>query len=123
MEDGDIYENVPKDKSSSQADTSRGVHGGYILMTDKRCLKCQLNANPNIKCKCQDVAGSRESNKIPQCEDYENMKVTRIRNMEKIETLKKQALQKEATLTSKGEMRIYDNPVEENSQCACCVIL
>uniref|UniRef100_A0A8W8K8J1 Uncharacterized protein n=1 Tax=Magallana gigas TaxID=29159 RepID=A0A8W8K8J1_MAGGI len=78
MEDGDIYENVPKDK---------------------------------------------RSNKIPQCEDYENMKVTRIRNMEKLETLKKQALEKEATLTNKGEMRIYDNPVEEKSQCACCVIL
>lgn len=30
---------------------------------------------------------------------------------------------KEATLTNKGEMRIYDNPVEEKSQCACCVIL
>ena len=22
---------------------SRGVHGGYIMMTDKKCLKCQLN--------------------------------------------------------------------------------
>lgn len=69
---GDIYENVPKDKryskldfflvsfylnnqpnalylrilsflSSNQAENSRGVHGGYILMTDKRCMKCQLN--------------------------------------------------------------------------------
>lgn len=69
---GDIYENVPKDKryskldfllvsfylnnqpnaqylrilsflSSSHAENSRGVHGGYILMTDKRCMKCQLN--------------------------------------------------------------------------------
>nr|XP_022343835.1 uncharacterized protein LOC111136944 [Crassostrea virginica]XP_022343836.1 uncharacterized protein LOC111136944 [Crassostrea virginica] len=118
MEEGSIYENVPKE--TCPEGNSRGVHGGYIMMTDKKCLKCQLNANPNIKCKCQE-----QSEEINQSTDYENMKVTRIRNMEKIATLKKQALQDQATLNDKAEQRIYDSPTDDNSgrACACCVIL
>ncbi|XP_061197871.1 uncharacterized protein LOC133205984 [Saccostrea echinata] len=120
MGDADIYENVQQDKSDSDV-TERG----YILMTDKKCIKCQLKGNPNIKCKCQVQQAKQGNNtdKLPQSEDYENMKVTRIKNMEKIETLRKQTLQKEANMSDKAEQRLYDNPMEENARnCECCSV-
>ncbi|XP_062590413.1 uncharacterized protein LOC134252011 [Saccostrea cucullata] len=126
MGDAEIYENVPQGKSDSDV-TERG----YILMSDKKCIKCQLNGNPNIKCKCQVQQASKGNNtgcvtsvnKIPQSEDYENMKVTRMKNMEKIETLRKETLQKEANKSNKADQRLYDNPSEENARnCDCCSV-
>ncbi|XP_048767092.2 uncharacterized protein LOC125674085 isoform X2 [Ostrea edulis] len=123
MEDVDIYENVPDSKSSGAND--RSVNCGYVLMTDKKCIKCQLKGNPSIKCKCQEQAEQGNETDFytsHQGADYENMKVTRAKNMEKIETLKKQALENQANKCSKAEMRIYDNPEEGKSGCPCTIL-